>query len=60
MKELDVFSNLKLRSSWGISGKQAIPSYQSLPTVGTWNVSIDGATNSLISFFTRIANENLK
>lgn len=60
MKDLNVFSNLKLRSSWGISGKQAIPSYQSLPTVGTWNVSIDGATNSLISFFTRIANENLK
>jgi TonB-linked SusC/RagA family outer membrane protein len=60
IKKLNVFSNLKLRTSWGISGKQAIPSYQSLPAVGTWNVSIDGSTNSLISYFTRIANENLK
>ena len=60
VKSLNVFSNLKLRASWGISGKQAIPSYQSLPTVGTWNVSIDGITNSLVSYFTRIANENLK
>jgi TonB-linked SusC/RagA family outer membrane protein len=59
VKNLNIFSNLKLRSSWGISGKQSIPSYQSLPTVGTWNVSIDGTSNSLISYFTRIANENL-
>lgn len=60
VKNLNIFSNLKLRGSWGVSGKQAIPSYQSLPTVGTWNVSIDGSSNSLISYFTRIANENLK
>jgi len=60
VKDLNIFSNLKFRASWGISGKQAIPSYQSLPTVGTWNVSIDGVTNNLISYFTRIANENLK
>ncbi|GHV22075.1 SusC/RagA family TonB-linked outer membrane protein [Clostridia bacterium] len=55
-----VLDNLKLRLSWGISGKQAIGAYQSLPTIGTGTVSVDGDQNAMTSFFSRLANKNLK
>lgn len=33
IKNLNIFSNLKLRASWGITGNQGITPYQSLPSV---------------------------
>lgn len=60
LKSWSPLSNMKLRLSWGISGKQAISSYQSLPVVGTNSVSIDGENNVLTSYFSRLANSNLK
>lgn len=35
MQDTDLFSTLKLRADYGITGNQGIPSYQSLVTLGT-------------------------
>jgi TonB-dependent starch-binding outer membrane protein SusC len=60
IQNLNVFSNLKMRASWGQTGNQAIGNYQSLTTFGT------GPTATLDQgFFTtydpsRIGNPDLK
>ena len=45
IKNLDVFSNLKLRASYGLSGSQAIPSYRTLAVLDPANTSFNGAEN---------------
>ena len=43
IKELDLFSNLKLRGSFGQTGNQGINSYQTLPILATANYPLGGA-----------------
>lgn len=47
MDDTEFISNLKLRVSYGITGNQGIPNYQSLVTLGTggkYPIYLDGAT----------------
>lgn len=47
MESQDWISSLKLRASYGVTGNQGIPSYQSLVTLGTggkYPIFLDGAT----------------
>jgi len=48
MKELNIFSNLKLRGSFGQTGNQGINSYQTLPVLATANYPLGG---SMVSGF---------
>jgi TonB-dependent starch-binding outer membrane protein SusC len=41
LKELNIFSNLKLRASWGITGNQGIPSYGTLARMTSPDQSIN-------------------
>ncbi|MGV3556721.1 SusC/RagA family TonB-linked outer membrane protein [Larkinella arboricola] len=43
IKNLGVFSNLKLRGSWGMTGSQAINPYATLSTYGTTNVAFNNS-----------------
>ncbi|HET8737886.1 MAG TPA: SusC/RagA family TonB-linked outer membrane protein, partial [Pricia sp.] len=45
IKDLKIFSNLKLRASYGLSGSQAIPSYRTLALLNTANTSFNGIEN---------------
>lgn len=38
IKNLNLFDQLKLRASWGITGNQAVPPYGTMPTYNTENV----------------------
>ena len=63
MQDVDWLSQLKLRASYGLSGNQAVPPYQSLPTLvsSTDNSAIFGADNEVIgTALGRAANPNLK
>lgn len=60
LRESNFVHNLKIRASWGISGKQAIESYQSLASIGVTTFSIDGTSASLASFPQRLESPNLK
>lgn len=60
LKKVSFLDNLKLRLSWGITGKQAIPSYQSLASVGIVTTSIDGMNIAQGSYPARLDNPNLK
>ncbi|MDX1284098.1 MAG: TonB-dependent receptor, partial [Draconibacterium sp.] len=42
IKDLDIFSNLKLRTSFGFTGNQEIGLYNSLPTLGTTTYELGG------------------
>lgn len=53
-------SNLKLRASWGNSGKQAISPYQSLATATFQNTTIDGTDFVSALYFNNIGNSDLK
>lgn len=46
IKKLDVFSNLKLRLSYGQTGNQAISSYQTMESLGTGNYPLNGTLTS--------------
>lgn len=46
IKNLNVFSNLKLRVSYGQTGNQGINSYQTLPMLATANYPLGGALSS--------------
>ncbi len=64
--EEGVFSNLKLRAGWGITGNQDIPAYQTVSGFSSnpnySNYAIDGSQSSTQTGFTlsRIANPDLK
>ena len=61
MKSIKSISNLKLRASWGISGKEAIGAYASLPTVySSDKTSLNGSSTVPVAYFSAIGNENLK
>jgi TonB-linked SusC/RagA family outer membrane protein len=59
INDLGIFSQLKLRTSYGIVGNQEIGSYQSLSTLGSASYTIGGTQNT--GFYpNKIANKNLK
>jgi len=62
IKNLAVFSNLKLRGSWGKTGNQGIQPYQSLASVASGlNYPFDGTGTANIGFqLGTAANPNLK
>ncbi len=61
ISNLDIFSTLKLRGSWGITGNTNISPYQSLSGFSVTQSFIDGPTNLAIGFApSNIANPELK
>lgn len=52
-------NELKLRSSWGITGNTEIPTYQSLGTISTATTLING-TRAPISYVNRLPNPDLE
>ena len=62
IKDLGVFSDLKFRYSWGLTGNQAINPYQSFAVVNSgWNYPYNGAETTEIGFYIGSApNPNLK
>lgn len=62
IRSLQVFSDLKLRASWGKTGNQAIQPYQSLATVASgFNYPYEGAGSVDIGYaLSNPANPNLK
>lgn len=46
IKNLNLFSNLKLRLSYGQTGNQAISSYQTMESLGTANYPLNGTLHS--------------
>lgn len=62
IKDLNLFSELKLRGSWGKTGNQAISPYRSLDAVGSgFNYPYNGTSTTDIGFsISQPANPNLK
>ena len=62
ISNLNVFSDLKFRGSWGITGNQAIAPYGTLDAITSgYNYPYDGTGSTNIGFAaTRAANPNLK
>lgn len=62
IKDLNLFSDLKLRGSWGITGNQAITPYATLDAITSgYNYPYDGTGSTNIGFAaTRAANPNLR
>ena len=46
IKRLNIFSNLKVRFSYGQTGNQAISSYQTMSSLTTANYPLDGTLSS--------------
>ncbi len=60
MKELNGISDMKLRASFGKTGSQAIPPYQTLDLIGSRNnITINGNTTTLGYFPVRIPSPDL-
>jgi len=59
IRNLDFFSNLKLRTSWGVTGNSEIGSYQSLSRFGLTTYSFNNWEESAF-YPNSIANPNLK
>ncbi len=60
IKELNTFSLLKLRGSWGITGNQGIGNYQSLTTFATGPTAIMNGQKTTTLDPSRIGNPELK
>ncbi|MEC5142905.1 TonB-dependent receptor [Chitinophaga sp. 212800010-3] len=61
IKNLNVFSNLKIRGGYGITGNDRIPDYTYLATFGPTNVSLtDGSGSTGGTVATRLPNPNLQ
>lgn len=62
IKNLNLFSNLKLRTSWGIVGNQAISPYQTIARMGSgYNYPYSGGQSTDLGFIIANApNPNLK
>ena len=62
VKDCGVFSDLKVRGSWGKTGNQAIDPYGSLDAIGSgYNYPYNGTESTDIGYaMTRAANPNLK
>lgn len=59
MKDASSISLLKLRTSYGKAGNQAIGSYQTLPNVSSTDIAFDNAINTAF-YLSALANPNLK
>ena len=60
IRDLNVFSSLKLRASYGVTGNDRIPPYSYMATFGPTNVTLDGINSYGGVIATRAANPNLK
>lgn len=60
IKDLNIFSNLKLRTSFGYNGNQGISSYGSLAQLGSTTQYILGGNSILGYYNSSLANTNLK
>jgi tonB-linked outer membrane protein, susC/ragA family len=60
IKKIDAISNLRLRSSFGMTGNNQIPSYQSLAQLAKNKVVLDGNKVEIGRYTSNIANDNLK
>ncbi|MGQ7868738.1 SusC/RagA family TonB-linked outer membrane protein [Sunxiuqinia sp. sy24] len=60
IKDLDVFSLLKFRTSWGITGNQGIGNYQSLTTFATGPEAVLNGQQTTTIDPSRIGNPELK
>jgi len=59
LADIDVIDELKLRSSYGITGNTEIPTYQSLATISSETTLINGSRVSQ-SYINRLPNPNLE
>ena len=59
LQQVDALDELKLRSSYGVTGNTEIPTYQSLGTISTNTTLINGSRVSQ-SFVNRLPNPNLE
>ena len=60
IKNLDIFDNLKLRGSWGITGSQAVGPYATIPSMSSGFYSFGTSVSQLASWITDPANPDLK
>lgn len=62
VKNLNLFSDLKVRGSWGVTGNQAVSPYGSLDAIGSgYNYPYNGSGTTDVGYaVTRAANPNLK
>ncbi len=62
IKDLNIFSELKLRGSWGVIGNQAISTYQTIPSMSSGsNYPYNGNSNTDLGFtIANPPNPNLK
>ena len=60
LKSVDWISNIKIRTSFGVTGNQAIPAYESLGILKNSKITIDGANSVDGIYPDRIENRNLK
>ncbi|WP_114793223.1 TonB-dependent receptor [Niabella yanshanensis] len=56
----DLFSNLKLRASYGISGNEAIGIYQTLALMSSSSLAMGGKSLTALKVQTRMGNDDLK
>ena len=62
LKNNKIITNLKLRTSYGVTGNQEIGNYQSLARLqtSTGNGNYSDGTNSIIGFYEEVGNSKLK
>ncbi len=60
IKDMKVFSNLKLRASYGVTGNDRIGDYIYLSTFSPINVTLDGSSSYGGTAITRLPNADLK
>lgn len=60
IKDLDYISSLKLRTSWGQTGNQAIGNYQSMTTYSSGQMAVIGNQQVSTTTPNRVPNPNLK
>ena len=59
IKDLNVFDNLKIKASYGLSGSQSIPSFRTLPILSAVNTTFNGVEQPGVTLG-RPANPELK
>lgn len=60
MKNIEWISSLKARASFGVTGNNQFPSYQSLSSLYSTKVSFDNGTVEQVKFVGNISNDDLK
>ncbi len=60
IKDLNIWSNLRVRASFGMTGNKQIPSYQSLAYLSSNKVVLDGDETETGRYQESLANEDLK